>query len=167
MRPCADGRRGSKGDPVKLLLALVALLAPLAAHGQLLKCISKDGRVEYASECPPGTQERQTGIRSSREGPSSGGAAAPKQKSLAEREADFRKRQMEGAEAQKQAEAKAADEAQQRAACDQARVYLRSLQEGHRISRIDPKTGERVFLEDPDRPAAIAKAQASVNSNCK
>ncbi|MGH8662418.1 MAG: hypothetical protein ACREUB_11780, partial [Burkholderiales bacterium] len=62
---------------MKAAIALIVLLAPFAAHGQLLKCIGKDGRVEYASECPPDAKEVQTGIRSTREGPSSSGADSP------------------------------------------------------------------------------------------
>jgi hypothetical protein len=143
------------------------LLAPFAAHGQLLKCISKDGRVEYAAQCPPGTEEQQTGIRSSREGPSSSDAASPQQKSNAEREAEFRKRQMEAQDARQKDEKKAGEDQGRRANCEQAQTYLKSLQEGHRIARVDPKTGERVFLEDPARPAEVARAQRAVDSNCK
>jgi hypothetical protein len=152
---------------VKAAIAFVVLLVPFAAHGQLLKCTGKDGRVEYATQCPPGTQEQQTGIKSTREGPSPSGASSPQQKSIAEREAEFRKRQMEGAEAQKKEEAKAAELTQNRENCERARIYLKSLQEGQRIARIDPKTGERVFLEDPARPAEIAKAQQAADSWCK
>jgi hypothetical protein len=153
---------------VKAAIALLALLASFAAHGQLLKCIGKDGRVEYANECPPDAKEIQTGIRSSRGAPATaGGAAAAQQKSLAEREAEFRKRQLEGAETRKKEEAKAAELAQNRENCERARTYLRSLQEGQRISQIDPKSGERVYLEDPQRPAEIARAQQAVDSNCK
>jgi hypothetical protein len=152
---------------VKAAIAFVLLLIPFAAQGQLLKCTGKDGRVEYAAQCPPGTQEQQTGIKSTREGPSGSGAASPQQKSIAEREADFRKRQMEGAEAQKKEEAKAAEIAQNRENCERARIYLKSLQEGQRISQIDPRTGERVFIEDPARPAEIAKAQQAADSWCK
>lgn len=152
---------------MRTVIALLVFFAPFAAYAQLMKCVGSDGRVEYAAECPPGTKGTQTGIPSTREGPSSSGAPAGKQKSLAEREADFRKRQTEGAEAAQKAEAKAAEDAQRRAACDQAQTYLRSLQEGQRIARIDPKTGERVYLEDPDRPAELARAQSAVSSNCK
>jgi hypothetical protein len=152
---------------VKAAIALIVLLAPFAAHGQLLKCVGPDGRVEYATECPPGAKEVQTGIRSTREGPSSSGASSPQQKSIAEREAEFRKRQMEGAEAQKKEEAKATEIAQNRENCERARIYLKSLQEGQRIAQIDPRTGERVFLEDPARPAEIAKAQQVADSWCK
>lgn len=157
----------ARKDPVKAAIALIALLAPFAAHGQLLKCVSPDGRVEYASECPPGAKEVQTGIRSTREGPSSSGAGSPQQKSIAEREAEFRKRQMESADAQKKEEAKATELAQNRENCERARIYLRSLQEGQRISQIDPKTGERVYVEDSQRPAEIARAQQAADSWCK
>lgn len=153
---------------MKAAIAFLILLAPFAAaHGQLLKCTGKDGRVEYATECPPGAQEQQTGIKSTREGPASSGAGSPQQKSIAEREAEFRKRQIEGAEGRKKEEAKAAEMAQNRENCERAQIYLKSLQEGQRISQIDPRTGERVFLEDPQRPAEVARAQRAVDSNCK
>jgi hypothetical protein len=152
---------------MKAVIVLIALLAPLAAHAQLLKCIGKDGRVEYAAECPEGAKEIQTGIRTTREGPASSGAAAPQQKSVAEQEAAFRKRRMESVDAQKKEETKATELAQSRENCERARIYLKSLQEGQRISQVDPKTGERVFLEDPQRPAEIARAQQAVDSNCK
>lgn len=142
---------------------VLLMILPLAAHGQLLKCISPDGKVEYASECPAGAKEVQTGIRNA----PSASPSPPQQKSIAEREADFRKRQIEGAEASQKDEKKAAENQERQAACEQARTYLKSLQVGNRISRVDPKTGERVFLEDPDRPAEIARAQRSVDGNCK
>ena len=152
---------------MKAAIAFLVLLVPFAAHGQLLKCTGKDGRVEYATQCPPGTQEQETGIKSTREGPSGSGAAAPQQKSIAEREAEFRKRQMEAQDASQKDEKKTAEDQQRRANCEQAQTYLKSLQEGQRISRIDPKTYERVFLEDPDRHAEVARAQRAVDSNCK
>lgn len=152
---------------MKAAIALIVLLAPFAAHGQLLKCVGKDGRIEYAADCPPDTKEVRTGIRSTREGPSSSGAAAPQQKSVAEQEAAFRKRQMESQEARQKEEKKTAEDQVNRANCEQAQTYLRSLQEGQRIARIDPKTGERVFLEDYGRSAEIARAQQAVATNCK
>ena len=152
---------------MKAAIAFLILLTPVAAQGQLLKCIGKDGGIEYATQCPPGTQEQQTGIKSTREGPSSSGAASPPQKSIAEREAEFRKRQMEAQDARQKDEKKTAEDQERRAACEQAQTYLKSLQAGNRIARVDPKTYERVFLEDPDRPAEIARAQRAVDSNCK
>jgi len=159
-------RHESGGDPVKSAIALLMMLAPFAAHGQLLKCVGKDGKVEYASQCPADSKEIPTGIRNVPSAPPSASSPAT-QKSIAEREADFKKRQIEGAEARQKEEKKAAEDQERRAACDQARTYLKSLQIGNRIARVDPKTGERVFLEDPDRPAEVARAQRAVDGNCK
>ena len=148
---------------MKSVIALLIMLAPVAAHSQLLKCVGTDGKVEYATQCPSGTKEIQTGIRNV---PSASPPPA-QQKSLAERDADFKKRQMDGAEARQKDEKRAAETQERQAACEQARTYLKSLQVGNRISRIDPKTGEQVYLDDPDRPSEIAKAQRSVDGNCK
>ena len=141
------------------------MLASAAAHGQLLKCVSKDGKVEYASQCPPGTTEQKTGIKSSGGGPTSSPPA--QQKSLAERDAEFRKRQIEQQEAQQKAEKKATETDQKREACNSAQAYLKSLQSGIRISRTDPMTGERIYLEDADRASEIARAQRGADQNCK
>ena len=147
---------------MRLVIACLFLAAPLAAHGQLMKCIGKDGRVEYASQCPPGTQEIRTGIRNV---PSASPPSA-QQKSLAERDAEFRKRLMEREDTRQKEEKKTTESQEKRAACEQAQTYLKSLETGNRIARVDPKTGERVFLEDPDRPAEVAKARRAVQSNC-
>jgi hypothetical protein len=141
------------------------MIAAVPASAQMLKCVGKDGRVEYAAQCPPGTTEQQTGIRNQ---PGAIKSAPPaQQKSMAEREADFRKRQTESAEARQKEEKKAAETAQNREACLNAKANLAALQEGQRVSKVDPKTGERVFVSDQERPGEIAKAQSLVASNCK
>lgn len=141
-------------------LALAAL--PLATHAQIMKCVGAGGRVEFAASCPPGTKAENTGIRNAP-------AAAPanQQKTLAERDAEFRKRQADQQEAAKKAEEKTQEAADRRQNCETAQSYLRSLQAGNRIGRTDPKTGERVFLEDNERAAEIARAQRAADTNCK
>lgn len=148
---------------VKQVIGVILVLLSGMAHGQLLKCVDRSGKVEYTSACPPGTRQEQTGIRSS---PASAAPAAT-QKSLAEREAEFRKRQTEQQEAQAKQEKSAAASQQMQRACEDARAYLKSLQSGNRIARTDPKTGERVFLEDKDYAAETASAQRLVETNCK
>lgn len=151
---------------MKIIIALLVLIAPFAAHGQLLKCIGTDGRVEYASDCPPGTKEQQTGIRSTREGPSSSAPSA-QQKSLTERDAASKKSAAERADAQKQDQQKQAEAEQRRRACADARSYLASLEGGARLTRTDPKTGERSFLEDDQRDKEAAYARSMIRDNCK
>ena len=153
---------------MKIFIAMLMLLAPLAAHGQLLKCISKDGKVEYAAQCPPGTKPQQTGIKSAPGGPAPAAKSEKgKSKSAAEMDAEFRKRQTEQSEAQAKQEKEAAEKGQRQRACDDARGYLAGLESGARISRTDPKTGERVFLEDSARDQELARARESVQANCK
>lgn len=144
---------------------IIMLLLPTAAHAQLLKCIGKDGRVEYANQCPPGTKQQSTGIKSAPAAPPS--ESATPQKSLAERDAEFRKRQIEKQEAEAKETKKTAEATQRKRACDDARAYLKNLQAGNRVVKYDPKTGERIFLEDAQYGPEIAAAQRSVDANCK
>jgi len=154
---------------------MVMMLAPLTVHAQMLKCISKDGKVEYAAQCPPGTREQQTGIKSTPDAAAPAasdkagdkGADKSKPKSVTEQEADFKKRQVEQAEAAGKKEKEDAEAAQRKRACDEARNYLAGLESGARITRNDPKTGERVFLEDAARAQEVQRAQQSVQANCK
>lgn len=148
---------------MKTLLAILAVAAlPFAAQAQIMKCIGSGGRVEFATTCPPGTKAESTGIRNA-----PGATAANPQKSLAERDADSRKRQMEQQDASKKADAKSQQDSDLQQNCKVAQDYLRSLESGNRIGKIDPKTGERVFLEDSERASEIARAQRGVDSSCK
>src|SRR5262245_7943996 len=97
------------GGHVKTILALLMLALSAGAQGQLLKCVSKGGKVEYAQSCPEGTTEQKTGIKSAPAAAASGGSAASAPKSYAERDADFKKRQIEQQEAQQKDAKKAAE----------------------------------------------------------
>lgn len=144
-----------------LVLVLFAAAIPAVTEAQILKCVGAGGRVEFAASCPPGTKAENTGIRNT---PGASKAAPPK--SLAEREADFRKRQSEQQESTKKAAAKEQDSADRSKNCENAQGYLKSLKAGDRIARTDPKTGERVFMEDAERSTEIERAQRAVDSSC-
>ncbi len=148
---------------MKTLLAILVIASmPLAAQAQIMKCVGAGGKVEFAAACPPGTKAESTGIRNNPEA-----APATPQKSLAERDADFRKRKMEQQEAAKKGEEKTQETADRKQNCEAAQSYLRSLQSGNRIGKTDPVTGERVFLEDNERAAEMARAQRAADTNCK
>jgi hypothetical protein len=140
---------------------LLIALASLPAAGQVNKCLDKAGKVvEYAAECPPGTRPEQTGIRNAP-------APAFTEKSLAERDAEFRKRQLEQKEAAEKSEKKTAEARDRKEACEASQGYLKNLQAGNRIRKTDPKTGEPSLLADADYPKEIAAAQRAVAANCK
>lgn len=140
------------------------MLFSLTVHGQLLKCIGRDGRVEYANQCPPGTRQEATGIRTAPTAPASGETA---QKTFAEKEAEFRKRQSERQEAEALAAKKAAEADQRKRACADARAYLKNLQARNRIVRTNPDTGEQTQLDESGYASETAAAQASIDANCK
>ena len=148
---------------MKTLLAILAVSTlPFTAHAQIMKCVGAGGRVEFAAACPPGTKAQSTGIRNNPEA-----AASVPQKTLAERDVDFKKRQLEQKDASKKGEEKTQETADRKQNCDTAQAYLRSLQSGARIGKTDPATGERVFMEDGDRAAEMARAQRAADTNCK
>jgi hypothetical protein len=153
----------SEVNVIRLICVILALLSG-TAYGQLMKCVDKAGKVEYANVCPPGTKEQQITIKSG--SPSSAPAAAP-EKSLSERDAEFRKRQIEKQESQAKQEKKTAEDQQRQRACESAQAYLRSLQNRNRVARTDPTTGERVYLEEEDYAKETAAAQSSIEANCK
>lgn len=146
----------------KILLFTALTVLPIVTHAQIMKCVGADGRVEFSNACPPGMTAAPTGIRSSPGGTSSGA-----QKSLADRDAEFRKRKMEQETAAKKTAAKDAEAADTQQNCISARSYLRSLQDGQRIANTDPATGERNFLDDAQRASEMERAERAVSSNCQ
>ena len=156
----------------------VMMMMPALAGAQINKCFDKSGKVVgYGNECPAGTRPEASGVKSTPATPPAAakgdakadakGAAPSQPKSLAERDAEFRKRQMEKQEAEAKAGKTAAETEQRKKACEDSRAYLKSLQAGNRIVRPDPKTGERNYLEDSDYPKEIARTQQQVDQNCK
>jgi hypothetical protein len=152
---------------VKTILALLMMVLSAAAHGQLMKCISKDGKVIYANSCPPDTTEHQIGAKSSPPVPAGSAPSPPAQKSLAERDAEFKKRMIEKQEMEQKEAKKLAEAQQKREACENAQAYLKSLESGTRIARADPKTAERIFMEDAERATETTRARARVAESCK
>jgi hypothetical protein len=151
----------------RLLTGCAALLVAGAAAGQILECVDAKGNKEYAQTCPPGTVKENklmkggTGASSPRTG-----ASAPATKSTAERDVEFRKRNMERQETEAKAEKAKAESRDAERNCNSARAQLRALQEGYRMARIDPNTGDHVYISDENRQAEIANTQKAVDSWC-
>lgn len=156
---------------MKTIAALAMILISGTAAAQINKCIDARGKtVGYGNECPSGTRSEASGVKVSpapAPAGASGAAPASQPKSLAERDADFRKRQMEKQEADAKATKSLAEADRRKSACIESQGYLKSLQSGNRIIRTDPKSGERVYLADSEYAPEIAKAQQAVQSNCK
>src|ERR1700687_2201831 len=105
------------GTFMKTFVALLMMMVSAVAAAQINKCVDKSGKVVgYGNECPDGMKSEQSGVKST---PSvSAPASAPQQKSLAEQDAEFRKRQIEKQEAAAKTEKKSAEVQQRKRACD-------------------------------------------------
>ncbi|NHZ35802.1 DUF4124 domain-containing protein [Massilia rubra] len=86
--------------------------------------------------------------------------------SLADREADYRKRAKAKEEADKKAGTAAADKARNKAACEGARTYKRNLDQGTRVTTTD-KNGDASYMDDAQRAAEVARANKNIAQACK
>ena len=141
-----------------------ALCAAPVANAQVYKWIDKDGRVQYTDQPPlPGASKTDAQkVITNRPVDST----APADKPLKEKLKDSDKKKTEEAEKQKKDDETAKRVAQEQARCNEATIYLRSLQSGERIARNDAN-GERFFLEGEKRDAEVARAQQAVSESCK
>jgi hypothetical protein len=86
-------------------------------------------------------------------------------KTIAERELEFRKRQQERADSEKKAAEEQTKSAAKTAECERARGYLKSIEDGVRITRTDA-SGNREFLDDAQRAAEADRARKIIQSTC-
>lgn len=89
------------------------------------------------------------------------GAAA-----VSDREIESRRRQQQQEEAEKKTadeEARAAKVAEN---CERLRAYLRALDGGHRVARVNA-AGERQILDDAARAAESERTRAEIEQQCK
>ncbi len=86
-------------------------------------------------------------------------------KTIAEREMEFRKRQQERADSDKKAAEEQTKNATKTAECDRARGYMKSLEDGVRITRTDA-SGNREFLDDAQRAAEADRTRKIIQSTC-
>jgi hypothetical protein len=147
----------------KVILGCLLLLTAGAAIGQIMECVDAKGTKTFAQYCPPGTVTESKLMKS---GASGGPTSTTPAKSLAERDAEFKKRTLERQEAETKAEKEKSEARDNERNCLDARSQLRAIQDGQRIMRVDPKTGERTVLDDNDRPAELANAQKAVDQWC-
>lgn len=155
---------------------MLMLVCSVAAQAQILKCVGKDGKIEFATACPAGTKQQVTGVSNkpvavpAAKGDAVGkdgagkGAAAP---TLADRDAEFRKRQADQKEAATKADQKSAESQEKDRACDAAKGQLQALKDRQRMYRTDPKTGERVGYEEADYARELGVTERQVSQNCK
>ena len=164
-------------NPVYGLLFSVFIstgLAVLPATAQTYKWTDANGKVHYSDQPPPANVKEQATVKLRKPAaptsptPAASDKDAPeaKAKTYIEQEAEFRKRQVETAEREAAEKKKAADAAEKKQNCEQARAQLKLLQSGERITRSNA-SGEREYLNDPQMAQEIERGKKSVEGWCK
>ena len=163
------------------LILLAATLLAFGAQAQSYKWVDKDGKVRYGDTPPPGVKATRMGAPASgasapapaptpgsKDGKDAKDGKAAKKGPLtpAEQEQEYRKRKEESAKASEEAAREAKEKAANKENCTRAREYLRGLESGQRITRVD-SAGERYFLDDAQAAQEVAKARQSVQEACK
>lgn len=160
---------------IRRYAALATLFATLsgAAHGQYL-WIDEKGRKQYSDMPPPATVPanrvlKQPGSRPAAPEPvtepEAQARAAALEPSLAEKDADFRKRRAERAEKDKKAAEEARLAVDKQKYCERNRGYRKTLETGVRIASTDKK-GERTFLSDEERAREVSEVNRALK-DCK
>lgn len=156
------------------LCATMLTVASVTVQAQIMKCVGKDGKIEFASSCPAGTKQQDTGVANKpapaptakSDGKSDGkDKAAPK--TTADRDLEFRKRQADQKDTETKAAQKATETADRQRACQTAQANLQALRNRQRMIRTDPRTGERVVYEDADYQRELPITERLVMENCK
>ncbi len=149
------------------LLVSVLMMFASAAAAQVFECADAKGVKQYARFCPPGTVQQRQVVK---EGDGSAAAASPAgaaPKTLEAQDAEFRKRELERREAAiKTAQDKAEAEESERNCLD-ARSQLQTAEEGLRMQRFDPATGERIQFGDDERAEETERQRKAIALWCK
>lgn len=149
---------------MKHYLALLLLLTSFSSHAALNKWVDAEGKVHYSDTAPADVKAKTLRSTSAPDSLSPvSGTAAPK--TLAEREAEWKKSQKSKEEAtQKEAQQKEAAAIKQKN-CEIARSNLATLENSPAIVSYNEK-GERTYMDDASRKQSIEDSRKAVSSNC-
>ena len=152
----------------RLLVGCVFTVIVPIASAQVFECTDAAGVKEYADFCPPGTvQRRQVGRggRGAEAGAATPSGTAPK--SIPLQDAEYRQRMLERQETEKKADQEQARAEEFERNCEEARAGLQAVQDGQRLQRFDPATGERLNYTDDERAEAAERQRKAIAQWCK
>ncbi|MGZ5080768.1 MAG: DUF4124 domain-containing protein [Usitatibacter sp.] len=139
-------------------LLLWLLLVPLAAAAQsIYKWVDEKGVTHFSESPPPDGKATKVEVKPT-------GTEKPRVDNWKERELESRQRRVQKEGAEEENLRKQESERTQR--CSHAREALDTVKNSRRIYRLDDK-GERVYMEDKDRPEAIEKWSREVERYCR
>jgi len=146
---------------IRAAVVVLVAMAALGAHAQVYKWVDEKGRTHY-SETPPPDSKSATKVDT---GPAVAPATAGKD-NWKQKEMDSKRRSIETQQADEAARRRAAnDEQVQKGRCRSAQRDLQILEMQAPIYHVNER-GEKVYLEDRERPAALQRARKDVDTYC-
>ncbi len=142
-----------------LLRFLPLLLAVAPALGQVYRWIDESGVTHYGERPPQGAKAQEVQDRLAN--PAS--TVKVPAESWQDKDRELRQRRIQSEQAE---ERKAQADSRRRQFCNEQRDLLARLKQSGRTYRLDSK-GERVYLEDNEREAAIARQEKIVAQQCQ
>ena len=149
---------------MKHCLAIFLLLTSMSAYPALNKWVDAQGKVHYSDSAPSdvAVQKIRSSSNTEAETQSSG---VPAQKTLAERDAEWKKSQKAKEEAsQKEAKEQEAILTKQKN-CESARSNLATYENSPRLATYN-ESGERSIMDDSARQQKIEEARKIVSNYC-
>ncbi len=149
---------------MKHILAIFLLITSFSTYAALNKWVDAEGKVHYSDSPPVDVKVQKIRTSVAPDSISSeSGVTAPK--SIAERDAEWKKEQKGKAEAeQKLAKEKEAADIKQKN-CESARSNLATLENSPVLVTYNEK-GERTYMDDTSRKQRTDEARKSVSSFC-
>ena len=147
---------------MKHYLPICLLLLSFSAHGALTKWVDADGKVHYSDEPPPPNAKAKTLATPSVAAPASG---VPTEKSVIEREAEWRKAQKVKEEAEQKAAKRQEESLAKQKNCEAASSNLKALENSPNIVTYNSK-GEGSYMDESTRQKNIEEARKQVSSYC-
>lgn len=139
------------------IFCLILFIAPAGA--QVFKWIDENGVTHYGERAPQGKKASEVSDRMATPAPATQKAG----EDLQQKDREFRQRRIQ---AEESAEKKQQETARRREQCNQQRDLLQRLRQSPRTYRLDEK-GERVFMNDSERDATIARQEQLVAEQCR
>jgi hypothetical protein len=135
---------------------IAIFLWPILAWAQIYKWVDDKGRIQYGERPPLGVTASPL-----RQEATPGPAKPPAQEDLKQKEQDFKRRQIEEAEARDKA---FADAEVRRRDCALARTRLEQLERNPRPFRT--VGGSRVYYTEAEREAELSSRRVAVKRSC-
>ena len=149
---------------MKHILAICLITISFHAHAALNKWVDAEGKIHYSDTPPSDVKANRVRTYTAPDSISPNtGEAEPK--SLAEKEADWKKSQKSKEEAEKKAAQEKENAAIKQKNCESARKNLATLENSPSIVTYDDK-GNRAFMDDASRKQSTEEARKAVSSFC-